>query len=104
VRAQLPLANRGGQLHLGEGGVWLEWDPIEMLATHADHLRQLKLLYMDCDAQEQFNLQFGARQMSNRLTALGIAHECEEFDDNHNDIQYRYDVSLPKLAHALATE
>jgi len=83
---------------------WLEWDPIEMLAAHADHLRQLKLLYMDCGAQDQFNLQFGARQMSNRLTALGIAHEYEEFDDNHNNIQYRYDVSLPKLARALAAE
>ncbi|MFI5277657.1 MAG: alpha/beta hydrolase [Ktedonobacterales bacterium] len=83
---------------------WLAWDPIEMLASHAYHLRQLKLLYMDCGAQDQFNLQFGARQMSHRLTALGIAHAYEEFDDNHNNIQYRYDVSLPKLAHALASE
>jgi hypothetical protein len=59
---------------------------------------------MDCGAQDQFNLQFGARQMSHRLTALGIAHEYEEFDDTHNNIQYRYDVSLPKLARALAAE
>ncbi|HEX6797292.1 MAG TPA: alpha/beta hydrolase-fold protein [Ktedonobacterales bacterium] len=82
---------------------WLAWDPIEMLASDADNLRKLKLLYMDCGTKDQFNLQFGARQMSQRLNALGIAHEYEEFDDNHSNIQYRYDVSLPKLATTLAS-
>jgi hypothetical protein len=36
------------------------------------------------------------------LAAGGIAYEYEEFDDNHMNIQYRYDVSLPKLAEVLA--
>lgn len=34
--------------------------------------------------------------------AQGIAYEHQEFDDGHMDIDYRYDVSLPKLALALS--
>ena len=40
--------------------------------------------------------------LSARLKELGVAHEYEEFDDNHSNVQYRYDVSLPKLVKALA--
>jgi hypothetical protein len=31
-----------------------------------------------------------------------VPHEHEEFDDGHMEIQYRYDVSLPKLVKALS--
>jgi hypothetical protein len=81
---------------------WLEWDPVEQLDRYGDHLRQLRLLYMDCGRQDQFALHFGARLMVKRLAARGISYEYEEFDDNHTNIQYRYDVSLPKLAQVLA--
>jgi len=47
-------------------------------------------------------LHFGARRLVQRLRAHAIAHEHEEFDDGHMDIDYRYDVSLPKLARALS--
>ena len=40
--------------------------------------------------------------MAKRLTERGIPFEYEEFDDGHMSVQYRYDVSLPKIAHALA--
>ncbi len=36
-----------------------------------------------------------------RLSAAGIKHTCEEFDDNHSDIDYRMDVRLPFLYKAL---
>ncbi len=41
------------------------------------------------------------RILSQRLAAAGIAHTYEEFDDNHSDIDYRMDVSLPFLYRAL---
>jgi hypothetical protein len=31
-----------------------------------------------------------------------VPHEYEEFDDGHMNVQYRYDVSLPKIAGAFA--
>jgi S-formylglutathione hydrolase FrmB len=83
---------------------WLDWDPVELLDRYGEALRGLRLLFMDCGNQDQFALNFGARLMARRLTASGIAYEYEEFGDNHTNVQYRYDVSLPKLARALAQE
>jgi len=37
-----------------------------------------------------------------RLRHLGIAHVYDEFDDTHSGIDYRMDVSLPFLYHAIA--
>jgi len=81
---------------------WLDWDPVELLDRYGDHLRRLRLLFLDCGDHDEFALHFGARLMAKRLTEQGIAYEYEEFDDTHMNIQYRYDVSLPKLAGALA--
>lgn len=83
---------------------WLEWDPVRLLDRYGENLRGLRLLYMDCGSRDQFHLHFGARLMARYLTARGIAYEYDEFDDNHSSVQYRYDVSLPKLAAALAHE
>jgi enterochelin esterase family protein len=80
---------------------WLELDPIRMLETRADALRSLRLLYLDCGTRDEWSLHHGARLFSRRLEALGIAHQHEEFDDGHMNVQYRYDVSLPKIAAAL---
>lgn len=80
---------------------WLAWDPLLMLEDYAGALRSLRLLFVDCGTRDEFNLQFGARQLVRRLRTHGIAHEYEEFDDGHLDISYRYDVSLPRLAAAL---
>jgi len=35
------------------------------------------------------------------LRAAGIAHRFEEFDDDHTNVDYRMDVSLPFLYEAL---
>ena len=56
----------------------------------------------DCGIRDEWSLHHGARLFTRRLKELGIAHEYEEFDDGHMNVQYRYDVSLPKLARALA--
>ncbi|GAC1451747.1 MAG: alpha/beta hydrolase-fold protein [Ktedonobacterales bacterium] len=81
---------------------WLEWDPVEQVDRYAANLRALRLLFMDCGTRDEFNLHFGARLMAKRLKERAIPHEYEEFDDTHGSIQYRYDVSLPRLARALA--
>jgi len=80
---------------------WLEHDPIRMIERHADALRSLRLLYLDCGTKDEWHLHHGARMFARRLEALGIEHECQEFDDGHMNVGYRYDVSLPKLGRAL---
>jgi enterochelin esterase family protein len=84
--------------------VWQRWmnnDPLSLLDRHADALRSLRLLYLDCGIRDEWNLHLGLRLMTRRLRSLGIAHEVEEFDDGHMNVQYRYDVSLPRMARAL---
>jgi hypothetical protein len=39
--------------------------------------------------------------LKTRRFRTGIRHRYEEFDDNHSDIDYRMDVSLPFLYRAL---
>jgi enterochelin esterase-like enzyme len=87
--------------------VWARWlaaDPIQLAERHADDLRSLRLLYLDCGNRDEHHLHFGARQLARRLTTLGIPHEYDEFDDGHRDTDYRYDVSLPKLARTLTAD
>jgi enterochelin esterase-like enzyme len=80
---------------------WLVHDPVRMVDGCADNLRRLKAIYIDCGSEDQFHLHYGARQLNRALTRLGIAHTYEEFPDNHSDVDYRMDISLPFLARAL---
>ena len=77
---------------------WKSWDPIEMIATHAQALRRMNLIFVDAGTRDEHNLDLGARIFVRRLQTLGIACEHQEFDDGHRGTAYRYDVSLPKLA------
>ena len=83
---------------------WLALDPFEMLDQEAfvTALRGMKLVFFDCGVRDEWHLHLGARLMSRKLGSLGVAHEYEEFDDGHMNVQYRYDVSLPRLAKVLA--
>ena len=58
-------------------------------------------LGIDCGWRDQYHIHFGTRTLSKRLASAGIAHTYEEFDDNHSDVDYRMDVSLPFLYKAL---
>ena len=81
---------------------WLAHDPIHMVERHAKALKSLRGLYIDCGWADQYHIHYGARLLSKRLGELGVAHTYEEFDDNHSDIDYRMDTSLPFLVRALA--
>jgi S-formylglutathione hydrolase FrmB len=80
---------------------WLEHDPMALVERHAQALRNLSALHLDCGTRDEWHLHLGARLFTRRLRELGIQHSYEEFDDGHMNVSYRYDVSLPKLAKAL---
>ena len=81
---------------------WLRHDPLVMLDSRLDALRSLRLLFLDCGIRDEFNLHHGAREFHRRLDAAGVRHEYQEFDDGHMNVTYRFEVSLPRLAAALA--
>lgn len=80
---------------------WSTRDPVVLAASHADDLKSLGHLWIECGSRDEFNLHHGARILVRRLEALGVRHHYEEFDDGHRGIGYRYAVSLPPLVRAL---
>src|SRR3569623_1395672 len=97
----LPFDEQTGALRPDVWRRFLAWDPAEMIATHADALRRMRLVFLDAGTRDEWALDIGARVMASRMRALGIAVEHEEFEDGHMNTSYRYEVSLPKLAAAL---
>ena len=81
---------------------WLRWDPVVLADSHADDLKTLKGLWLDCGDTDQYDLVYGARRLHRKLEAAGVVHVYEEFPDNHSSIDYRMDKSLPFLAKALS--
>jgi enterochelin esterase-like enzyme len=98
---RLPFHLESGALLPARWQRWLAHDPVLLVPRHVRNLRRLKGLYVDCGWRDQYQIHYGARQLSRALEKAGIAHHYEEFDDNHSDIDYRMDVSLPYLYRAL---
>ena len=97
---RLPFHAETGELIAANWQRWLAHDPVHMVRRHAAALRSLRGLYMDCGWRDQYQIHYGCRILSRRLSAAGIPHRYEEFDDDHSDIDYRMDLSLPFLARA----
>jgi hypothetical protein len=98
---RLPFHLDSGELIEARWKRWLEHDPVRLVGRYARNLRTLRGIYIDCGWRDQYRIHYGTRQLSRRLAAAGIAHRYEEFDDDHSDVDYRMDVSLPFLYRAL---
>jgi enterochelin esterase family protein len=99
----LPFDIETGAIDEAVWSRWLRHDPIRMLdeKSHADALRGMRLLHVECGTRDEFFLDHGARIFTRKLRALSIPHRHEEFDDTHMGLSYRYDVTLPLLYDAL---
>jgi hypothetical protein len=98
---RLPFNLETGERLYARWRNWLKHDPIHLVGSHAASLATLKGIYIDCGWRDQYHIHYGSRILSQRLAESGIAHTYEEFDDNHSDVDYRMDVSLPFLYQAL---
>jgi enterochelin esterase-like enzyme len=85
-------------------GRWPKWrahDPVNLVERYRSNLKSLRGIYIDCGWRDQFHIHYGSRILAARLAAAGIRHEYQEFDDDHSDVDYRMDISLPFLYRAL---
>lgn len=100
---RLPVDPHTCELDAAAWQRWLAHDPLRMVDDRAcqDQLRSLHGLYLDVGARDQYMLHYGARALVRRLNAARIDHVYEEFPDDHNNTDYRLDVSLPYLYAAL---
>jgi hypothetical protein len=98
---RVPFNLESGEIIERRWAKWLAQDPINLVAKYRANLKTLRGLYIDCGWRDQYQIHYGCRILSKRLSAAGIRHVYEEFDDNHSDVDYRMDVSLPYLYRAL---
>ncbi|MCP4870017.1 MAG: hypothetical protein GY898_15000 [Proteobacteria bacterium] len=99
---ELPVDLKTGAVSPERWERWLAWDPVHMIPRHADALKSSRLVFVDCGSRDQYHLHYGARQMRDAMSAAGIKYDYEEFSDNHSSIDYRMDVSLPRLYSAIS--
>ncbi len=83
---------------------WLVHDPLNLVAAHAEALKSMRAIFIDCGNRDEYHLHYGARRLSRRLDQLGVAHRYEEFDGTHSGIDHRLEVSLPLLSQALSDD
>jgi predicted alpha/beta superfamily hydrolase len=100
----LPFDLHSGELRDDVFARWRAFDPAERVAGRADELRRLRLRYLDCGRKDEYGLDIGARLVAQRVRELGLEVRHEEFDDDHRNVGYRYEISLPALADVLDKE
>jgi hypothetical protein len=99
---RVPFNLESGEAVPGRWERWRRHDPVNLVGECRAALRSMRGIYIDCGFRDQYHIAYGARTLSRRLAEAGIAHRYEEFDDDHSDVDYRMDVSLPFLYRALA--
>lgn len=82
---------------------WLAWDPVRMVAGHADALRSLRAIYIDAGTRDEYFLDLGAVAFRDALAAIGVTDvHFETFNAGHMGIEYRYPIALRYLAERMA--
>ncbi|MFD4668193.1 alpha/beta hydrolase-fold protein [Lentzea sp. NPDC058450] len=84
---------------------WLDWDPVRMVAGHADAIRSLRAVWIDAGTRDEYYLDLGAEAFRREIAQAGLPDErvhFELFDAGHGAIDYRYPLSLAWLADRLA--
>lgn len=97
----LPFDTATGELRDDVFARWLAYDPVERVASGERALSALRLRYLDCGRRDEYGLDIGARIFTQRVRDLGLDVRHEEFDDDHRNVGYRYEISLPALAAVL---
>ncbi len=98
---RLPYNLETAELLPARWRAWQKHDPVNLVQRYRQNLKSLRGIYLDCGSRDQYHIHYGSRLLSKRLATAGIRHSYEEFDDNHSDIDYRMEVSLPFLSKAL---
>jgi hypothetical protein len=97
----LPWDQATGEIREDVFARWLAFDPCERVASGRAALERLRLRYLDCGRKDEYALDVGARVFTKRVRELGLEVRHEEFDDDHRNVGYRYEISLPALAEVL---
>jgi S-formylglutathione hydrolase FrmB len=102
---ELPFDPVTGALKPEQWQRWLDWDPVRMVARHADTVRSLNSVWIDAGTHDEWFLDLGAEAFRAELAKAGLPDDrvhFELFDAGHGAIDYRYPLALAWLANRLA--
>ncbi len=100
---EIPFDTATGRLREEVWQRWLAWDPVRMVARHADALRSLRAIWIDAGRSDDFGLDLGAQALLEELEAIGVTGVAFElFDGTHEHIAHRYPLAARYLARAIA--
>ena len=80
---------------------WLSFDPLVRVEQDHPQLSELSGLWIDVGRRDQYFIQYGTREFSDRLRHHDVDHEFQEFDGTHSGIDWRFDHSLPWIMERL---
>jgi S-formylglutathione hydrolase FrmB len=98
---RVPFNLESGEFSEARWQKWRAHDPVNLVKQYKAELKSLHGIYIDCGWSDQYHIHYGTRILARRLGEAGIRHLYEEFNDNHTDVDYRMDISLPYLYRAL---
>jgi S-formylglutathione hydrolase FrmB len=104
---RLPFDLRTGRLVPDVWERWLAWDPVRMVAGHADALRSLRAIWVDAGDRDDFYLDLGADAFVAELAAIGVEPDrlhAERFGGTHGGLEWRYPEALAWLAERLSAD
>ncbi len=84
-----PIDEETGRVRKDVFAKWLAHDPIVFLQDRIENVGKLAGIWLDVGVKDQFNLQYGTRQIREILIQNKIAHEYSEFDGTHFDLDQR---------------
>jgi pimeloyl-ACP methyl ester carboxylesterase len=100
---RLPFVPETGELVPEVWERWLAWDPVRMVARHADALRGLRGIWIDAGTHDEAYLDLGAEAFRRALAEIGVTDVAFELHDaGHGRTEYRYPLALKYLAERLA--
>lgn len=100
---EMPFDIYTGEIYPEVWQRWLAFDPVRMVESYQDNLRQLRFCYVDCGKRDQFNLLLGARQLHAKLQQFSIDHVYEEYESDHFMLRREQKrKSIPLLVEALS--
>jgi hypothetical protein len=101
---ELPFDPNSGVLRPHIWQRWLDRDPVRMVPDHADAMRSMRAIWIDCGTADEQYLDIGARAFQDALVTAGVSADTvhfELFPGGHAGVDHRYPLSLAWLARRL---